>query len=141
MADGVEVDASELYRLAADLESVAKNIGPFLTAALHGTSKLIKKSAQAKVRRRHKRFRGSARAIDYDLTRFRGFGASVIESEIGYDKQKGGALGSIIEFGAPGVANAVSPGSELAQALREEEADFLRGIERAVEDSMRGAGL
>jgi hypothetical protein len=141
VADGISFDFSELDRLAADLESAPKNIGPFLTSAFHVTSLRIKRGARAKVRRR-RHFKQAARAIDYDLKRFRGFGASIIESEIGYNEGSGvGQLGNLIEFGAPRSPNSLTPGNELATTLREEEADFVRGVERAVDDAMKKAGL
>ena len=140
MADGITFDFDDLNVLAADLESVPKTITPFLVSALKFTSVRIKKGAAAKVGRR-KRFRGGARAIDFDVKHFKGFGAHVIQSEIGYNKEKGGAIGSLGEFGAPGSPNALTPGNELATTLREEEADFVRGIERAVDDAHKKAGL
>jgi hypothetical protein len=141
MVDGITFNFDDLDRLAADLESVPKSIGPFLTSAMHVTSLRIKKGAQAKVRRR-RHFKQAARAIDYDLKRFRGFGAAIIESEIGYSKEKyGGPLGNLVEFGAPGSPNALTPGNELVTTLHEEEADFIRGIERAVDDAHKKAGL
>lgn len=141
MADGLSFDFSEIDRLAADLESVPKNVGPFLTSAFHFTSVNIKRAASRKVGRR-KHFKQAARAIDYDLKRFSGFGARVLESEIGYDKHKpAGELGNLVEFGAPNSPNALTPGNELLQALRENEADFQYGIEKAVDDAMKKAGL
>lgn len=140
MTDGISFNFDDLNRLAADLESVPKTITPFLESALKFTSVRIKRGAARKVQRR-KRFKGAAKAIDFDLKRFSGFGANVIESEIGYDKAKGGAIGSLAEFGAPGSPNALAPGNELATTLHEEEADFIRGIERAVDDAQKKAGL
>lgn len=141
MSDGIDFDFSEIDRLASDIESVPKTIGPFLTSAFHVTSLRIKRGAQAKVRRR-RHFKQAARAIDYDLKRFRGFGVSILESEIGYnDENAAGELGNLIEFGAPNSPNALTPGNELATTLHEEEADFQQGIEKAVDDAMTKAGL
>jgi hypothetical protein len=146
MADGLTFNFDDLDRLAADLESVPKNIGPFLESAVKFTSVRIKRGAARKVgRRRH--FKQAAAAIDFDVKHFKGFGAEVIQSEIGYNKDKPvgdkfpGALGNLLEFGAPGSPNALTPGNELATTLHEEEADFIRGIERAVDDAHKKAGL
>lgn len=138
MPDGIEFDFSELNRLAADLEHAAGDIEPFLKSALNVTSLKIKRGAQAKVgRRRH--FRQAARSITFDVSS-RKVG---LESEIGYEKGRGGPahLGNLIEFGAPGSPNALTPGNELASTLREEEADFVKGVLRAVDDSLKKAGL
>jgi hypothetical protein len=141
MADGITFNFDDLNRLAADLESVPKNIGPFLESAIKFTSVRIKRGAARKVsRRRH--FKQAAAAIDFDVKHFKGFGAEVVQSEIGYNKDKDpGRLGNLVEFGAPGSPNALTPGSELVTTLHEEEADFIRGIERAVDDAHKKAGL
>lgn len=138
MADGISFDFSALNKLAADLERAAEGIEPFLKSALNVTSLKIKRSAQSKVRGR-KRFGQAAQAITFDVTARKRY----IDSEIGYDKRRGGAanLGNLVEFGAPGSPNALAPGSELVSSLHEEEADFVRGVERAVDDSLKKAGL
>lgn len=141
MADGITFDFDDLNRLAADLELASKDIGPFLDSAIKFTSVRVKRGAARKVsRRRH--FRQAAAAIDFDVKHFKGFGAHVIESEIGYDKDKAaGQLGNLVEFGAPNSPNALAPGNELVTTLHEEEPDFIRGVEKAVDDAMRKAGL
>jgi hypothetical protein len=141
MADGITFNFDDLDRLAADLESVPKNIGPFLESAVKFTSVRIKRGAARKVgRRRH--FKQAAAAIDFDVKHFKGFGAEVIQSEIGYNKDKDeGRLGNLVEYGAPGSPNALTPGNELVTTLHEEEPDFVSGIEKAVDDSLRKAGL
>ena len=142
MADGIRFDFSELDRLAADLGSVPKNIGPFLMSAVKFTSVNIKRASRRKVQARHKRFRAAVPAIDFEVKRFSGFGVDIIQSEIGYNKDfDGGRLGNLLEFGAPGAPNALTPGNELASSLRENEADFIKGVERAEADARKKAGL
>lgn len=140
MSDGVEVDATEMRELAASLDRAAYGLAGFISTALKVTAMRIKRGSAAKIRAR-RRWRGGARAIDFEFSRFAGFGASVIQVDIGYNKAKGGAIGSLIEFGAPGATNAVAPGNELARTLKEEEPDFIRGIEKAVDDSLRKENL
>lgn len=139
--DGFTVDNSELDRLAADLDAAADGIEPFLVKALKVTSLNIKKGSARKVgRRRH--FRQAAQAINFDIVKFQGFGASVVQSEIGYDKERpAGALGNLVEFGAPGSPNALTPGSELVSTLHENEADFERGVTAALDDVLKKQGL
>ena len=141
MADGIEFDFSELTRLAADIDEAADNVMPLIETALGVTSLRIKRGAARKVsRRRH--FRQAAGAIDYDVRHFAGFGGASAESEIGFDKDReAGALGNLTEFGAPGSPNALTPGNELASTLHDEEPDFVRGVERAVDDALRKVGL
>lgn len=140
MADGIQVDTSELNELAASFDRAAYGLAGFVSKALNITALRIKRGSVAKVRAR-RRWRGGARAIDYEVSRFAGFGASVIQAEIGYNKGKGGSIGSLIEFGAPGASNALTPGNELARTLREEEADFVSGLEKALDDSLKREGL
>lgn len=141
MADGISFDFSELTRLAADLESVPKNIGGFLESAIKFTSVNVKRAASRKVgRRRH--FKQAAQAIDFEVKHFSGFGVNIIQSEVGFDKDKpAGELGNLIEFGAPGSPNALTPGNELQTSLHENEADFMRGVDKAIDDAHRKAGL
>lgn len=138
MADGVEFDFSDLMKLAADLDGAADGIAQPVKTALNVTSNRIKKDAQQRVgARRH--FRQAARSITFDVTERK----TELESEIGYEKGRGGSahLGNLIEFGAPGSPNALTPGNELRTALADNEADFIRGVLRAVDEAMRKAGL
>lgn len=134
----IEFDFSELDRLAVDLGDAADGIEPFLKSALNVTSLKVKRGAQAKVSRR-RLFKQAARAITFDVMARRGG----FFSDIGYDKARGSAalLGNLVEFGAPGSPNALAPGRELVNALHENEEDFVRGIARAVDDSLRKVGL
>lgn len=141
MPDGIDFDFSELTALAVSFEKAAQNIDPFLMSAVKFTSVNIKRAASRKVgRRRH--FKQAAQAIDFEVKRFSGFGVNIIQSEIGYDKQKpAGELGNLVEFGAPGSPNALTPGNELATSLHENEEDLVRGVGRAVDDALKKAGL
>lgn len=141
MVDGFGLDFSELTKLAADLGDVPKHVGPNLRSAIEYTSVGVKKATQEKVgKRRH--FKQAAAAIDYDIKVDARLTGSSITSEIGYNKGRGvGKLGNLIEFGAPGAPNALTPGNELQTSLHEQEADFEKGLSRALEDAERRAGL
>lgn len=137
MADGASFDFSDVLKLAADIGEVADDVEKPVKTALNVTSMRVKKGAQQKVRRR-KHFAQAAQAITFDVTATR----SGIESEIGYEKGRGaGKLGNLIEFGAPGAANALTPGNELQRTLQEEQEDFTRGLEIALDDVMKAKGL
>ena len=130
----------ELMQLAADLESAPKALPKHLATALGRTSQLVKKDAQDSVKSR-KLLGHAAGAIDYEL---KGSSGSVSEmsSEIGYDKGKpAGALGNLIEFGAPNSGNQLAPSHDLGNALLANEGDFVKGVEAAAADAMREAGL
>lgn len=130
----------ELMSLAVDLESAPKSLPKYLRKALDVTSMKIKKDAQATVRGR-KGLGHAAGAIDYEL---KGSSGSVSEmsSEVGYNKGKpAGALGNLIEFGAPNSGNQLAPSHDLGNALLNNESDFEKGVEAAVSDALREAGL
>lgn len=138
MADSMSFDFSELDKLAADLGEVAPTAGPLINSAVQYTSKETVKSAQKKVGRR-KHFKQAAQAIDYEVKVVFG---QLIQSEIGYDKDKtAGPLGNLIEFGAEDSTNSLAPGNELQRALHENEEDFVKGLEKAIEDAEKKAGF
>lgn len=137
MGDGIGFDFTELDQLGADLGEVKDTIGPFLNSAVQFTSRNIKKQSARSVAGSSKRWKALPRTIDYDVTVFHGFGASVIKSEIGYNKGKKGALGTVREFGAHGSA----PNNDLVNALHANEADFQTGIDRAEKDAARKVRL
>lgn len=135
-----EFDFSELNQLAADLESAPDTLPKWLGKAIKVTSGKVKESAQSKVKGR-KHFKQAAAAIDYEVTGFSG-AVSGMSSEIGYNKDKDvGKLGNLVEYGAPNAGNQLAPGGELQAALHENEDDFVAGVEGAVADAMREAGL
>ena len=134
----IDFDFTELNTLSADLGKVAGNTGPFINSAVQFTSNLIKEAAQKSVSDGDPRWKALPSAIDYEVTTFQGFGASVIQSDIGYSKGKGaGKLGNVREFGTP----KVSPHLDLQTALTANEADFEKGITRAIDDALKAGGL
>jgi len=151
-----DFDFSELNALSANLGEVADNTGPYINSAVQFTSKLIKESTQKSLKGASPRWRRLAGAVDYEVTTFQGFGASVIKSEIGYNKDKvlphkaprpgskrkvgpgtAGNLGSLREFGKPNLA----PHNDLQKALKENEADLEKGIQKAIDDALKASGL
>jgi len=137
---GVEYDFTELNELGDDILKAA-GIGQKVRKAVEVTARKVKDSTREKVRgRRH--FRQAASAIDYELIGFQGFGATVLDAEIGYNKDyAAGKLGNLIEYGAPGASNQLAPGSELQRSLTENEDDLEQGIIRAVHDTWDASRL
>lgn len=133
----MDVDFSELDRLAADLGEVA-----------HSSAKPLEKAVAVTARKVRDTWREQAKgiphapafpySITYDMRSFGGFGASVISAEIGPDKGRAqGALGNLIEFGSRN-----NPPQGLGHgALLANEEDFATGIERARDDMLRASGL
>lgn len=136
MSDGI-FDFSELNKLAADLGHVSGLAGPLINSAVQVTSIRVKKAAAKSVQSSSKRWSALPHTIDYDIKVDASIGGSSIESEIGYNKGKKGALGTVREFGAHGSA----PGNDLVNALHENEADFVKGLGIALAQAEKKAGL
>lgn len=130
-------DFSELDQLAADLGEVPEKAGPNIAKAITVSSIKVKESWQEPLK-------GSATlprlpyALSFDITNLQAFGVSVIKSEIGFDKEKPqGALGNVSEYGTPTITGR---GYGIA-ALHANEADFVKGLSVALEQTERAAGL
>lgn len=133
-----DFEFSELTKLAADLGEVPKNAGPFIRKAVEVTSCNVKDDARKSVKAGSSSWKALPGAIDYEITVDAGLGGSTITSEVGYNKDiPAGKLGNIREFGSPKVA----PHNDLATALHGNEQDFERGINNAIGDALREAGL
>lgn len=137
MADGIEFDFGEIDQLAASLGEVADDVGPNIRSAVMVTSINIKDGWREKLD-------GSATlwglpiAVGFDITVAHGIEGSSIQSDIGFDIGRGqGPLGGISEFGSPTVA----PRGYGLQTLLENEGDFEKGLQIAVESTERKAGL
>lgn len=144
MADGVNADFSELMDLSRDLGDVATNAGRYINSAVQVSSRKIKDDAQKSVRSGDKRWHRAAAAIDYEVKTVFG---QLIQSEIGYDKEKAlsqkprknpgpgtaGNIGNIREFGS---VNS-TPHNDLRNALEKNQKDFEAGLDKALQDAER----
>lgn len=134
----VDVDKTELDRLTADLGEVPRRASRNLRQAIEVTARKVRDTARANAS-------GMAHApafpysITYDITGSGGSGTgSTLDAEIGPDKDRPqGALGNLIEYGS--IRN--PPQGIMHGALQANEADFERGIDIAIADAMRAAGL
>lgn len=148
-------DFSELMQLAADLEAGPDILSQYVRKAVQVTSIKVKKDSQESVRGR-KGLSHAASAISYETSE----SPAGVSAEIGYDKgKKAGALGNLIEFGAPnakkhmvvngknfpvppgGISQPLAPSHDLGNALLNNEDDFVHGLGKAVADSLRDVGL
>jgi hypothetical protein len=154
VADSFDIDFPELNRLAADLGEVPEKAGPFIRKAVEVTARNVRDDWRANARGlRH------APAFPYSITYDIGAGydqsivqavssvisgaissarSTTITAEIGPDKARAqGALGNLIEFGS--VHN--SPQGLGHAALQRNEGDLQKGLEIALKDAERAAGL
>lgn len=137
MTDAVSVDFTELDQLSASLEKVPSTAGKYIRSAVEFTARRIDKDweTESKGLEHAPAFPYS---ITYDVSTFTGFGASIIQADIGPDKDRNqGALGNLIEFGSIN-----NPPQGLGHgALQRNEADFEQGLSKALEDAEHDAGV
>lgn len=139
MSDGVGLDVSELTALAADLGKVPDVAGPFIRSAVQFTATNVKKDAAKAVGASTKGWKPAAGGIDYDIKADAGEKSS-LTAEVGYNLAKPAAhLGNLREFGAPG--ENLAPHNDLANALEKNQDDFQKGLEIALRDAEKKAGL
>lgn len=133
MADRFDVDMSEVNQLAADLGEVAANAGVLVSKALEVSARNVRDHwrAGASGMRHAPAYPAS---ITYDMSSFAGFGVTVLQAEIGPDKDRTqGALGNLIEYGS--VNN--PPQGQGQAALEANIEDFEKGLDMALETSER----
>lgn len=148
MPDGIEANSSDLGKLSADLGKAPTASSRNLRAAIEVTARNVRDVARTNAS-------GMAHApafpssITYDwagdthgggaLGAFvGGSGAYDLEMEIGPDKDRPqGSLGNLIEYGS--VNN--PPQGIMHGALQANEADFEAGVEKAIDDALKGLGL
>lgn len=137
MADGPSFDFSEIDRLAADFGKVNPAIAEGLKTALERTARNVKDVWRDKLA-------GSEHlprlpyAVSYDIRNIRAVTGSDLTAEIGFDKSRTqGPLGTISEYGTP---RTPGRGYGLA-ALQENLPDFQHGIDEAINDGLKAAGL
>jgi hypothetical protein len=136
MADGFSIDFSALDKLAADLGEVPKNAGDNVRKATEVSARKVKDEWRSKLRGA-RYLPAASRAISYDIKGGRGIRGSQIEAEIGANLGGQGSLVGIVEYGSPTLA----PRGYGLKALEDTAEDFQRGLEKAIDDAERSAGL
>lgn len=141
MVDGFTVDKSEVDALAADLGAVRQVAGRYIRAAVEVSARHVKDDWKDETQGI-----SGARAfpfsIGYDVNTFHGFGVSVVQAEIGPDKERAqGALGNLIEYGGETSGGLMSNRGAGAAVTRGVADDFERGLSRALDDAEHAAGV
>lgn len=135
MTQFLNIDFSEINQLAADLGTVPANAGRHIRQAVEISARNVKKAWADKLEGEPHAPHAS-RSITYDLATFSGFGASVLQAEIGAERGRLQApIVTVLEFGAPG--NNTAPKGYGAGALLETAPDFEEGLIKALADSER----
>lgn len=126
-------DFSEVLGLARDIGVAGDGVRPFARKALQVTAMGVKTAARKSAARTG--LHGYAASITYDTWETK----TGVEGEVGPELGRNqGPLG-IVEDAAGGVRS--KPQHALRDALKSNEEDFERGLDAAVSDALRGAGL
>lgn len=137
MPDSVNFDFSEILSLAADLSEVPEHAGKNIRKAVEVTARHVKDDWRKDVVG-STLAPGGERAISYDLKGGNSIRGSEISAEIGPELRGAGSLVGLLEFGVP---SRNGPRGYGAAALERNQEDFQRGIEIALEQAEREAGL
>lgn len=127
------MSADDFTKLARDLGSVPDDAGEFLDKAVEVSARNIKDAWKAKLEGANHLPHGS-RTITYDTQRTRQSRSAEIGAQRGRSQAR---FVKVVENGAP-TLGARGYGSG---ALRDEEAGFDRGVEKAIDDALKKAGL
>jgi hypothetical protein len=136
MSDGPDFDFTEFNALTAKLGTVPSAARSNLRKAIEVTARHIKDDWREKLSGASG-LPGLSASISYDV-KSDSSSRSAIEAEIGVDKGRfQGPLGNISEYGTPKTA----PRGYGAAALAENVADLERGIDIALQQAEKAAGL
>lgn len=128
--------ADDLNALARDLGEIPKATAPFVRKAVEISARNIKDQIKSEYGGA-RQLPGAARSISYDLKGTTGSRLGGIGAEVGPELGGQGSLVGLVDEGAPR-----TPGRKrIPKALQDEADGFTRGIERAIEDGLKAAGL
>lgn len=130
MADGVEVDLSELNMLAADLSGAGTRVRPLVRKALQVTAHKIRDDwrANAGVDAPQGFVKSYPSSITYDTREL----AGSVEAEIGPEVGRAGGTAGFLEEGT-----VLRPPQHAGRnALEANEDDFVKGLEIAAMDAL-----
>ena len=131
-----DFDFSDLARLSADLGKVPPNAGKNVRQAVEVSARKVKDSWRGKLEG-SPTLPGAARAIAYNLKGGEAIRGSTISAEIEPRQGGQGSLVFVDEFGSLFTA----PRGSGRAALEENADDFEKGLNKAIEDAEREAGL
>lgn len=128
--------ADDLFSLVRDLGEVPKETAPFVRKAVEVSARNIKDQIKDEYSGARS-LPGASRSISYDLHGSTGARLGGISAEIGPEL---GGQGSIVGVVDNGTIN--TPGRKrIPKALADEVEGFDRGIQRAIDDGLKAAGL
>jgi hypothetical protein len=139
VSDGIRIDTSDFKALSATFEQVLPaEAAKTIPQALEVNARKIKDAWNGKLYRQGHAKR-TGRSITYDISKFAGFGSTVWQAEIGAVTGSGrqAYITRLLEYGS---ANNPPHGYGSA-ALDENVGDLESGLDRALRDAEKAAGL
>lgn len=136
MADNFAADFSDVTRMAGIFTDVPKQIKSLVPKALAVTARHIKDDWKEPLQGSATVPQG-ARAISYDIDKNTIFGTDIYRAEIGPELKGQGAIVGILEYGTP----STTARGFGAAALEKNQGDFEKGMQIAVEQAEKAAGL
>lgn len=128
--------ADDLNALARDLGEIPKATAPFVRKAIEVSARNIKDQIRDEYSG-SRQLPGASRSISYDLQGTTGARLGGISAEIGPSLGGQGSIVGLVDEGAPR-----TPGRKrIPKALNDESPGFEKGIELAIEDGLKAAGL
>lgn len=128
--------ADDLNALARDLGEIPKATAPFVRKAVEISARNIKDLIRAEYSG-SRGLPGASRSISYDLKGSTGSRLGGISAEIGPELGGQGSVVGLVDEGAPR-----TPGRKrIPKALNDEAPGFEQGIQRAIDDGLKAAGL
>lgn len=129
--------ADDLNSLARDLGEVPKATAPFIRKAIEVTARHVKDDWKKNATGASHLFPAPP-SVTYDMKGGEGIRGGSVEAEVGPEKgRKQSRFLGIVEDGAP-----TTPPKKYGQrALDSNVEDFEQGIQRAIDDGLKAAGL
>lgn len=132
MADGVEIDFSDVLLLAASINEAAEGALGRVRQAVEVTARHVDDDWSEPLEG-SRTVPGGPASITYDIE----VSDDEVRAEIGPELTGQGPIVGMLEYGTP----STSPRGYGEAALEQNRSDFLRGIEIALDQAMREAGL
>lgn len=136
MADSFDFDFTEVTKLSGQLGGVPADSGRYLRKAIEVTARHIDDDWTAPLE-------GSAtvpsgpKSITYDIKGGNAVRGSELSAEIGPVLTGQGPIVGLLEYGTP----TTGPRGFGAAALEKNQADFVKGVEIAIDQALKEAGL
>jgi len=139
VSDDIRIDTTALDKLAADLGTVPDGSGKRIRQAVEVGARNVKGAWKTKISGSRGVSRGAA-SISYDIKGSAAASGSEVSAEIGPVLSGPGGQGPIvglIEMGTPTLA----PRGYGLAALKEEQEDLEKGLDLAIDQALKAAGL